>query len=68
MYRNLMAEMARAGIMYKEMAEKLGIRESTYSFKVNGKVDWKLKEMLAVQKVLNEKLGTCYTLDYLFKV
>ena len=68
MFKNLIAEMARAGLLYKEMAEKIGIGEVAYSNKIKGITDWKVTEMVAIQKIINEKLGTSYTLDYLFKI
>lgn len=66
MFRNLMAEMARADINNKEMAEKIGIGETAYGRKLKGTNDWNVSEMIAIQKILNEELGTSYTLDYLF--
>lgn len=66
MFRNLIAEMARAGYTYKAMAEEIGIGEVAYSKKVNGKTNWTVTEMVIIQDILNKKLGTSYTLDYLF--
>ena len=67
MNRNLLAEMARAGFTIKELASLTDIKEKTFSIKVKGRTEWILKEMLAVQKVINEKLNANYTLDYLFE-
>lgn len=66
MFRNLIAEMARAGYTYKAMAEKIGIGEVAYGKKINGKTNWTVTEMVIIQDTLNEELGTSYTLDYLF--
>lgn len=67
MFRNLMAEIARAGFTYKAMAEEVNIGEVVFNRKINGKSDWKVTEMVAIQDILNKKLGTSYTLDYLFE-
>lgn len=67
MNKNLLAEMARAGFTTKGLAEKVGIGEVACGYKIKGKTDWILKEMIAIQNVLNETLGTSYTLDYLFQ-
>lgn len=37
MYRNLEAEMARAGITQGQLAKELGITPTTLSLKLNGK-------------------------------
>lgn len=67
MYKNLVAEMARAGFTNKALAEKINIGEVAYGKKVNGVVDWKINEMVAVQNVLNSENGTSHSLDYFFK-
>ena len=67
MFKNLLAEMTRAGIQQKEMAKKIGIRPATFSVKMNGKTEWRVSEMTTIQEVINKELGTSYTLDYLFE-
>lgn len=67
MYKNLIAEIARAGFTNKALAEKINIGQVAFGKKVNGVVDWKINEMVATQEILNEKNGTSYSLDYLFK-
>ena len=67
MTKNLLAELARAGFTNKAMAEKIDIGERPFGYKIKGITDWTLKEMVAIQKILNDELGTSYTLDYLFK-
>ena len=66
MFRNLYAEMGRAGFTYKTLAKDIGISEVVFGRKINGKVDWKVTEMIAIQQLINKELGTSYTLDYLF--
>ena len=58
--------MARAGFNNKEIAEKIGIGEVAYGRKIKGTSDWTITEMTAIQNLINKKLGTSYTLDYLF--
>ena len=67
MYKNLVAEMARAGFTNKALAEKINIGEVAFGKKVNEFVDWKINEMVAVQNVLNSENGTSHSLDYFFK-
>lgn len=67
MYKNLVAEMARAGFTNKALAEKINIGEVAFGKKVNEVVDWKINEMVAVQNVLNAENDTSHSLDYFFK-
>lgn len=67
MYKNLVAEMARAGFTNKALAEKINIGEVAFGKKVNEVVDWKINEMVAVQNVLNSENDTSHSLDYFFK-
>ena len=67
MYKNLEAEIIRAGLSNNEMAEMLGITRSNFSQKLNKKVSWKLNEMLMIQTEINKRLAEDYTLDYLFQ-
>lgn len=66
-FSNLRAEMARAGFDIKTMAKLIDIGQVAYGNKINGKSEWRKNEMVAVQKIINDKLGTSYPLDYLFK-
>ena len=67
-YENLMREMKRQGWTRRELAKRLGMKESTLGFKLRGESAWKLREMRQVQAVLElghegpERL----TLDELF--
>lgn len=67
MYKNLVAEMSRAGIKSTEMSNILGITLQSFILKKQGKNEWKLKQMVVMQEQINQKLNTNYTLDYLFK-
>lgn len=62
MFPNLEAEMARLKITQAKMAEVLGIRPTTLSFKLNGKSPLSLKECV---KIKNE-IFPDKSLDYLF--
>lgn len=66
MYKNLKAEIARAGLTNSEMAEALGVKYATLWRLLNGKRQWRLGEMVAIQSELEERNGAAYTLDYLF--
>ena len=66
MYRNLKAEMSRAGLSGIRLAEWLNISTTELYYKLNGKHEWKLKQMMATQKLLNELLKSDLTLEYLF--
>ena len=62
MYRNLEAEMARAGMTQNKLAELIGITPTTLSLKLNGKSLLSLKECTTIKKALNSNLS----IDYLF--
>ncbi len=66
MYKNLKAEIARAGLTNSEMADALGVKYATAWRLLNGKRPWRLGEMVAIQSELEERNGADYTLDYLF--
>lgn len=66
MYKNLKAEIARAGLTTSEMADALGAKYATAWRLLNGKRPWRLGEMAAIQSELEERNGAAYTLDYLF--
>lgn len=68
MYKNLKAELVRADITTDELTHKLGISRQALINKKNGKSEWKLSEVEAIQKMINEKLNTDYTISYLFDV
>lgn len=66
MYKNLKAEIARAGLTNSEMEDAIGVKYTTLWRLLNGKRQFRLGEMMALQSELEERNGTAYTLDYLF--
>ena len=66
-YRNLAAEMTRAGITSTELAQLAEMNPTSLSLKMNKKYEWKLKEMEKIQDIINKKLNQNYSLDYLFE-
>ena len=67
MYRNLKAEIARAGMTNPEMADAIGVKYGTLWRLLKGKRQFRLGEMMAIQSELEERNGADYTLDYLFE-
>lgn len=66
MYENLKAEIVRAGMSNTEMAGAVGMKYLTLWRLLNGKQQFRLGEMVAIQSELEERNGAAYTLDYLF--
>ena len=66
MYKNLKAEIVRAGMSNPEMAYAIGVKYGTLWRLLNGKQQFRLGEMMAIQSELEERNGADYTLDYLF--
>jgi len=56
----------KANIKQEEFATLLGVKKAAYSQKENGKIEFRLSEMLKIQKALNKKLGERLTLDDIF--
>ena len=56
----------KAGIIQKDFATLLGVKTAAYSLKERGKVEFRLSEMLKIQKALNKKLGEDLKLDDIF--
>ena len=67
MYKNLKAEMVRAGITQRQMAERIQISRQSFGYKMVEQNEWKLAEMQKIQEILNKELGKELTLDYLFE-
>ena len=65
MYKNLKAEIARAGLTNPEMAGAVEMSYMTMWRLMNGKQQFRLGEMVAIQSELEERNGETYTLDYL---
>lgn len=66
MYENLKAEIVRAGMSNPEMAGAVGMKYGTLWRLLNGKQQFRLGEMVAIQSELEERNGAAYSLDYLF--
>lgn len=56
----------KANIKQETFATLLGVKRAAYSQKENGKIEFRLSEMLKIQKALNKKLGEKLTLDDIF--
>lgn len=63
MYPNLKAEMARRGVLAKDIAVMLGVTETTISNKINGKFGFSLKEAMMIR----DFIGADMTIDQLFE-
>lgn len=68
MFNNLRKEMMEAEIDKKELADKIGISYNTFRNKIRGRNDWKISEMLDIQKILGEMTKNQKSIDYLFKL
>lgn len=66
MYKNLKAEIARAGLTNSDVADAIGVKYPTLWRLLNGKRQWRLVEMMALQSELEGRNDATYTLDYLF--
>lgn len=67
MYKNLRAEIARAGMTKEDIAESIGKSVATVFRILSGKQQFRLGEMVAIRSELEERNHTAYTLDYLFE-
>lgn len=63
MYRNLEAEMARAGITRKAIAEHMELRYATLVDKLSGKYPLKLDEAITIKT----EFFPSFSLEYLFE-
>ncbi len=63
MLKNLIAEMARKGLLYRDLAEFLDRDEKSISNKISCKTEFTRKEMVGIKK---EFFPEC-SLDYLFE-
>lgn len=66
MFKNLRAEVARAGMTNADVADVIGKSVPTLSRLLSGKQPFRLGQMMALQSELEERNGATYTLDYLF--
>lgn len=67
MFKNLRAEVARAGMTSADVADVIGKSVPTLSRLLSGKQPFRLGQMMALQSELEERNGATYTLDYLFE-
>jgi transcriptional regulator with XRE-family HTH domain len=54
MYPNVIAEIKRAGLTLADVASKLGLAQSTFSQKLNGKFSFTFAEAKRVKEIINE--------------
>lgn len=62
-FKNLLAEMARAGLNQRKLATKSKMRPETLSAKITGKSEFTLGECKRIRDVINPDLK----LEYLFQ-
>lgn len=67
-YKNLRAEMVRAGISKHEVQELLEISNNTYYSKMTGRTEFKLSEVEKILALLYRRSGKVYSVEYLFDV
>lgn len=63
MFPNLRAEIARRKLKMADVAEAIGLSETHFSLKMNGRYGFTLAEAFAIKKFLNTKLS----IDVLFQ-
>ena len=63
MYPNLEAEMARKSVKAVQLSNAIGVNESTFSGKRNGKTDFSLREAVEIKRILKADIP----LEELFK-
>lgn len=56
------------GYTQSDMAAMVGVGRETYKKHERGEFDFRLTEMLAIQKFINDELQTNLTLDELFRM
>lgn len=66
LYLNLMKILDKYNITNQQFAKNVGFAQSTLSLKLTGVYDFKIAEMLEIQKYIKKLTGENYTLDYLF--
>lgn len=62
-FKNLLAEMVRAGLNQKQLSTKVKMRPETFSKKVAGKSEFTLGECVRIRDEINPDLK----LEYLFQ-
>ena len=63
---NYKAELVRANITEEEVVEKVGITRQAFYNKKTEKTKFTGEEMRKIKNLINEKLNTNYTIEYLF--
>ena len=66
-YNNINAELARAGVSTKELADFMGLSSQTVYGKLNGKITVTERDMRNVQNFFVEKTGGKFSFEYLFE-
>ena len=66
-YHNLRAELVRAELTQKDIAEAIGVSKSTLTSKITGKTDFKRSEMVTISKMLSSPQRPSLSIDYLFE-
>lgn len=67
MYKNILAEMSRAGMTQSQLSELTGITLSVLNPKLKGHRPFSVPEAIKIKEVLTKAVGENLTLDYLFK-
>ena len=65
-FKNLEAEFARIGLSVEEVGNELGFAKALMYNRLACKTNWTLSDMLKIQKFVNDRTQSHYTLDYLF--
>ena len=65
--KNLQVLRKMTNLTQENLAELINTSYGNLLNKIKGKRVWTLKEMVAIQEVLNQKLDAQLSLDYLFK-
>lgn len=67
LFFNLVKLLDKHKISNNDLAEQLKMSPATLSQKMLGNSDWKISEMLEIQKYVNSLSEESFTLDYLFQ-
>lgn len=65
-FKNLEAEFARMGLSVEEVGNELGFAKALMYNRLANKTNWTLNDMLKIQKFINDRTQSHFTLDYLF--
>ena len=56
-YPNIAAEMGRCRFTQRELAKRLGISNSCLHYRLYGKVEWKLEEMIKLSNIFGKDIN-----------